>query len=211
MSHPEERSAAPPPLLAVSLAAAAGWPLALFLGRLTGALDRVLAAYAALLLVVLFATDRASLSRLFAFRATHALLGAALGVVLVGLAHLVYPVLAARLPFVDDGVRAVYGGLSGPEALLTLAVIAVAEEALFRGALVDGLAGKQSLPAAYAAAVVLYAVAQLGAGIALLPPLALGFGVVFALERRLSGSLWTPLATHLVWTPTVAVLFPIAP
>lgn len=198
------------PLLVVSLAATVGWALALGLGRATGALDRVLAAYALLLVVVLWAVARDALRRLLVFRAGPALLGAALGVLLVAAAHVAYPVVAELLPFVGEGVDQVYGGLSGSEALLTLAVIAIAEELLFRGALVDGIAERTSTARGYGIATGLYALAQGGAGIALLPPLALGFGVVFALERRLTGSLWAPLATHLVWTPSVAVLFPIS-
>ena len=202
---------APRTLLAVSLALASGWPLALWLGQRAGALDVVLASYATLLLVVLWLAGREVLRPLLVFRPKPALVGAALGAALVVSAHLAYPHVARALPFVAEGVHQVYAGLSGSEALFSLALVALAEEMLFRGVLIDALSARMRAPWAWALAIGLYALAQVGAGIALLPLLAFGFGGVFALERRLSQSLVAPVATHLVWTLALAVAFPITP
>ena len=89
-----------------------------------------------------------------------------------------------------------------------LAII-VAEELLWRGALLETFARRVSPPAAMALSVATYCVAQAGTGSWIVTLLALVCGTLWTLQRRLTRSLLSPLIAHLIWTPTVILLLPV--
>lgn len=189
---------------------AIGWFLAMWLGSFTGRLDLILVAFTAIACTAIWFWRRDRLRAWFAFQPQAALMGTLLGVFFVGSAHFVYPYLPGTLPFVEDGVEEALQSLSTNYAWLSLPVIACGEEILFRGLILEEMSERWGKRIAYPASVLVYAGAQSGAGIALLPGLALGFGVLFAWEAHATRGLWAPLITHLIWTPSVVVFFPIA-
>lgn len=189
---------------------AIGWFVAMWLGSMVGRLDLILVGFSATAFAAIWLWRRERLFAWFHYRPRAILLGALIGVFFVVSAHVVYPHLPTALPFVEEGVQSALQSLSTDSAWLTLPAIAFGEEILFRGLVFEDLCERWGKRVAYPASVLLYAGAQSGAGIALLPGLALGFGLLFAWEAHATRGLWAPLVTHLIWTPSVVVFFPIS-
>lgn len=190
--------------------AAIGWFSAMWLGSRLGQLDIALLTFGVLVSVATWVWRRDSFSRWFRFQGSALSAGALVGIFLVVAAHFVYPFLQTRMPFVATGVEQALHSLSTDFAWATLPLIAFAEEILFRGLILDEMTEKWGVKIAYPVSVLLYAGAQIGAGIPLLSVLAFGFGILFVWERHVTRGLWAPLVTHLIWTPSVVVYFPIA-
>lgn len=190
--------------------AAIGWFVAMWVGHQVGRLDMILVAFSLVICGAIWLLRRTDFARWFCFRGRALLEGALVGLFLVVAAHFVYPFLPRWFPFVETGVQQALHSLSTDSAWATLPLIAFTEEILFRGLLLDEMIEKWGARIAYPVSVLFYAGAQSGAGIALLPGLAFGFGAVFAFERYRTRGLWAPLVTHLIWTPSVVVFFPIA-
>lgn len=162
--------------------------------------------------------------------------GTALGAVLVVATHLAYRLAVLMVPALDGVVAELYGDLAvppGPVAALPLtAVVVLAEEAVWRGVLVDrllrrlGPAGRpgEAAPAESAAvpdrrrfgrtslvvlATLLYGVPHLLAGEAILLAAALCLGAVWTVLRLRTGGLAAPFACHLTWSATLFAIWPL--
>lgn len=189
---------------------AIGWFVAMWIGNQMGRLDLVLVAWSAIACAAVWFWRRERFRAWFSYQPRALLMGALIGIFFVVSAHFVYPFLPSTLPFVEQGVAEALQSLSTDYAWLSLPVIAFGEEILFRGLVFDELSERWGKRIAYPASILVYAGAQSGAGIALLPGLALGFGTLFAWEAHTTRGLWAPLVTHLIWTPSVVVFFPIS-
>jgi uncharacterized protein len=197
------------PVLAGTLASVA-WLLAFSLGARAGHLYGVLGTLAALLVVWTLARS-AELRAALRPKATHVVAGLALGVITLVLTHAAFPLVARLVPGVMDEVARLYGVAQiTPAALAGVALIIVAEEVLWRGALPRALEAHVSRHAAALLATASYTAAQLGAGSWLLGLAALGLGALWMLCARLSGALVMPLLCHAVWTLGVLGFWPLA-
>jgi uncharacterized protein len=141
----------------------------------------------------------------------------AIGVVVgVGMTLLTYPTfrLAAALwPDLRVSVHGLYAGASSttpPTAVAWLVAIVLAEELLFRGVLPDLLQSWLAEGSAYLLCWIVYGLAQYGPGSLIVVLMAVVCGAVWTLQRRYTASLWSPLIAHLIWTPVVIVLYPVA-
>ena len=138
------------------------------------------------------------------------------GIVLGGaMTALTYPVfqLAVMIwPELDANVEQLYAAARNttlPRALVWASAAAIAEELLFRGMLLESLSRLLQPWMAAALSVVIYALAQLGAGSFIIFLMALGYGSAWTLQRRWTGSLLSTVISHLIWTPTTLILFPV--
>jgi membrane protease YdiL (CAAX protease family) len=142
--------------------------------------------------------------------------GVAVGLIVgVGMTLATYPLYAlacAVYPGLRVDVAVLYGAAreaSLAEALPWVLAIIVAEELLWRGALLELLAGRVSPVYAMALSVLSYCVAQAGTGSLIVTLLALVCGTLWTLQRHLTRSLLSPLIAHLIWTPTVILFVPV--
>jgi uncharacterized protein len=124
---------------------------------------------------------------------------------LYALGSWLYPGLRVDVAVLYAGARA--GSLT--EALPWVLAIIVAEELLWRGALLELLSTRLSPRLAMAISVATYAFAQAGSGSPIVALLAVACGTLWTLQRRLTCSLLSPLIAHLIWTPTVILFFPV--
>jgi membrane protease YdiL (CAAX protease family) len=125
-----------------------------------------------------------------------------------------YPMfhLAVRVvPALRPAVRALYRAADGPSlhAISWVAVLVLAEELLFRGALLDALERRTQPAVAAVLSVTAYALAQLGSGSLIVFLLALSCGAIWTRARRYSGSLVVSTISHLIWTECLILLFPV--
>jgi membrane protease YdiL (CAAX protease family) len=142
---------------------------------------------------------------------------ALLSAVLVGgvMTLATYPLFAllrSLVPRLSTDVATLYAAAQQTtltEALLWMLAIIVAEELLWRGALVYLLARHVPAAVAMGISVLTYAAAQFGTGSWIVVLLALVCGTIWTVQRYLTGSLLAPLLAHLIWTPTVILLYPV--
>lgn len=123
-----------------------------------------------------------------------------------------YAVACSIYPGLRVDVAVLYGATRETpltESLPWVIAIIVAEELLWRGALLEALARRVSPHAAMALSVATYCVAQAGTGSWIVTLLALVCGTLWTLQRHLTHSLLSPLIAHLIWTPTVILLLPV--
>ncbi|MFW5921140.1 MAG: CPBP family intramembrane glutamic endopeptidase, partial [Polyangiales bacterium] len=95
-------------------------------------------------------------------------------------------------------------------ALPILVVVILAEELVFRGALMDLLSERMGGTATVLVASVLYLLPQLGVGSWLLMLVAFGCGLAWSALRQWTGTLVAPTVAHLIWDFVVFVLLPVA-
>lgn len=135
------------------------------------------------------------------------------GLAMAAATHLVYPWAVALVPSVAAEAGALYTRLDAPPgklmALPIVAAVVLAEELVFRGLAYGQLRKRFPMAPAIALSVLLYAVPQVASGSWLLPLLAIGCGLVWTLQRAISGNLVVPTLTHFVWDLMVMVLFPL--
>ncbi|MDB4975458.1 MAG: hypothetical protein JWN48_3799 [Myxococcaceae bacterium] len=94
-------------------------------------------------------------------------------------------------------------------ALLWVAVIAAAEDLLWRGAWIEALTPRFGRLYAGVLSVVLYAGTQLCCKSFIVGLLALCCGTIWTIQRHYTRSVISPLISHLIWTPTVILLVPV--
>jgi membrane protease YdiL (CAAX protease family) len=138
--------------------------------------------------------------------------GIVLGSAMTALTYPVFQLAVLIWPELEANVEQLYAAARNttlPRALIWASAAAIAEELLFRGMLLDSLSRLMQPWMAAALSVVIYALAQLGAGSFIIFLMALGYGSAWTLQRRLTGSLLSTLISHLIWTPTTLVLFPV--
>jgi uncharacterized protein len=139
-------------------------------------------------------------------------IGVAVG---VGMTLSTYPIFrfaASLWPGLTANVIGLYSGAHSttlPKALAWVLAISLAEELLFRGVLPDVLSNWLAERAAYALSLVVYALAQYGTGSLIVLLMAAVCGTIWTIQRRLTGSLCSPLIAHLIWTPTVILFCPV--
>ncbi len=121
------------------------------------------------------------------------------------LARGVFPELGSRVSVLYSEAH----GVTLAEALPWVLAIIVAEELLWRGALLHVLARRVPNSLAMALSVASYALAQLGTGSWIVMLLALVCGSIWTLQRHLTRSLLSPLIAHLIWTPAVILIHPV--
>ena len=95
-----------------------------------------------------------------------------------------------------------------PATLLACVIVIVAEEVIWRGAMLQATRARFGVGAVVVAAVP-YALAQLGAASLWLGVAAFGLGVVWGALAFWRGNLVAPLIAHLLWTPAVLGLWPL--
>ncbi len=139
-------------------------------------------------------------------------IGLGVGIGMVALTYPVFQVANALMPELDGQVQRLYSGARSttlPKAFAWVLAIAFAEEILFRGVFFQTLRRWLSERAAYATALVVYAVAQGGTGSWIVMAMAFVCGTVWSIQRMYTGSLLSPLVAHLIWTPTVILFYPV--
>jgi membrane protease YdiL (CAAX protease family) len=138
--------------------------------------------------------------------------GFAVGIGMTALTYGVFQVAVKIAPSLDGEVKALYTGARSttlPKALAWVVALVFAEELLFRGAWPATLRNYMSARAAFTVSLITYALAQLGTGSWIVMALALCCGTLWTLQRYYTGSLLSPLIAHLIWTPTVILLYPV--
>ena len=132
---------------------------------------------------------------------------------MVGLTHPLYALAVAAW----DGLRPLtlelYAGVQIERAPLWLCAsvpfVAVVEEVLWRGAVVEWLKGRLPMRAALLVALAAYATSLALSGAWLLAAVGLACGLCWSLLRLWTGRLWAPALAHLLWTFTILRLWPL--
>lgn len=196
------------------------WVLAVLVGawfllmRQFGGADvySVLGPYASSVIFVLWLLRPHALRRWFTPTAKTVFIGVVVGAVMTLATYPVFDLASRLLPGLESYVEQLYGSASTASlwgALLWVTVIIFAEEVLFRGFLLEDLERRLPKHIAWPVSVLVYALAQLGSGSWVVCVMAVVCGTIWALERRWTRSLVAPLISHLIWTPTVIVLYPV--
>ena len=145
--------------------------------------------------------------------ARRVLAGLALGGAMTALTYPVFHLAVRLVPALEPIVRRLYAAAESqrmsPRALAWVAVLVLAEELLWRGALFDALERRTSRPLAFTLSVLSYALAQLGSGSWLVFVLALVCGTIWTFARVYSGSLVVSTLSHLIWTECVILILPV--
>jgi len=138
--------------------------------------------------------------------------GVGVGAAMTLITYPAYALLRAVVPEIETHVAALYTAAHQTtlaEALPWVVAIIIAEELIWRGALLHVLARRVPPALAMAISVATYAAAQFGTGSWIVMALALVCGTLWTLQRQLTHSLLSPLLAHLIWTPTVILLYPV--
>ena len=143
-------------------------------------------------------------------KAIDVLIGIALAGVTLAATYLAYPLIRDLFPGVAEDVRSVYRLLPATKlAVPVVLLVVVAEELLWRGALLDALRADHPLASAVVLSSTLYGAAQLGLGVPALAIVGFALGVVWAGTAAVTGRLVAPLVAHAIWTLTVFGAFPL--
>jgi hypothetical protein len=207
-----EEQAASTRLLLLMLGLIVGWGLLMQRFGNAGNIYAVMGPFALSVLLVVGAL--ASSKLLIWLRASRRALLTGLG---VGLAmtlatYPTYALLRSFVPELEGHVAALYTAAHRTtlaEALPWVLAIIVAEEVLWRGALLYVLERRVPPALAMAISVATYAAAQFGTGSWIVMLLALVCGTLWTLQRHFTRSLLSPLLAHLIWTPTVILFYPV--
>ena len=195
--------------MSVALLASLAWLSAFTAGRVTGNLYAFLASTAALLLAALLYRD-ASLRQRLKGGVVDVVVGVAAGAVTLALTYGLFPIVVQVLPSAGAEVRGLYQlAAVSPSSLAAVCVVIVAEEVIWRGAMLEAVRERFGVVAVVVAALP-YALAQLGGGSVLLAGAALGLGAVWGGLAYWRKNLVAPLIAHLLWTPIVLGLWPLA-
>jgi uncharacterized protein len=138
--------------------------------------------------------------------------GLGVGVAMTLATYPAYALLRSLVPELEGHVAALYTAAhqTTPAAALPWVIaIIVAEELLWRGALLYVLERRVPPALAMAVSVATYTAAQFGTGSWIVMLLALVCGTLWTLQRHVTRSLLSPLLAHLIWTPTVILFFPV--
>lgn len=197
-------------LLALMIGLIVGWGL--LMQRFGGNIYAIMGPYALSVSAVIAALSSRELRRWL--RPTPLALGSgvAVGLVMTLVTYPLFSLVQRAFPELGSAVGALYATAhraSITEALPWVLAIILAEELLWRGALLHVLARRVPDGAAMALSLLSYALAQFGTGSWIVMLLALVCGALWTLQRRLTHSLLSPLISHLIWTPVVILLHPV--
>jgi membrane protease YdiL (CAAX protease family) len=140
------------------------------------------------------------------------LLGLSVGAVMTLLTYPAFLIAVRVMPSLHAQVSGLYqfaSTTSLEKALLWIVTLVIAEEVLFREVLPNALQLWTAERSAFALAVLLYSLAQLGSGSWIIFLLALVCGATWTALRLYTGSITPSLLAHGIWTPTVIVLIPV--
>lgn len=194
---------------ALSLLAVLGWAAALSQYGEPN-MYPLLGGYAALVSAVILGTDATTRS-LLVFDRRSVGSGLAVAAVMVAGTHLSFALATALHPEIAADVQGDYAAtdIAGNWSVVPMVMmIVIAEELLWRGALMEHLGRTTTQKAALSVA--LYVAVQVVTGTWVIVALALVCGVLWTAQRLWARSLVSPLVTHLIWTPTVMVIWPVA-
>ncbi len=195
--------------VAACAAASVAWLAAFALGARAHAFLPVIGVVAAAVCATVLALSP-EVRRMLRPRFRDVLWGIAGGGVSLSATYLLYPLVRALAPAVQGDVRFLYALVPVSAATLpVILVVVVAEELLWRGALQSALAVHHPTASAVVLSSALYAAAQLGLGAPILGAVALGLGLLWAVEASLTGRLVAPLVSHAMWTLTVFGVVPL--
>lgn len=186
------------------------WAVAFVVAVDRDALYPILGAVAAIVVLIVWATD-AGVRAALRPGVRDIIVGVAVGVVSVLVTHAGFAIVAPELPtLVADVERLQRVASVTPARLGVVVLIAVAEELLWRGLLLDALRqrGLGPVPAVVSAAVV-YGLSQVGPRSAWLVVAGVAFGVVWGGLRLRSGALWMPVVAHVLWTLGILGIVPL--
>jgi membrane protease YdiL (CAAX protease family) len=135
------------------------------------------------------------------------------GVAMVCATHLSYAPAIEAVPALAHEARLLYARLDEPpgrwSAVPLIVLVVIAEELVWRGVAYPHVERRFGRLAAVAIVTITYGIPQLGSGSWLLVLLALACGFVWTLQRAATGRVAAPLLTHLTWTVSVMLLFPL--
>jgi membrane protease YdiL (CAAX protease family) len=223
VNEPEPSSAASTPAPLVERAASHRL-LVLMLGLITGwflLMQRfgsrsniyvVMGPFALSVAMVIAALSSNELRRWFRVTRLAVVSGLLVGVGMTLATYPAFALLRSLMPELQSEVAVLYAAAHQTtlgEALPWVVTIIVAEELLWRGALLYVLERRVSPALAMTLSVASYAAAQLGTGSWIVMLLAVVCGTIWTLQRHFTRSLLAPLIAHLIWTPIVILLHPV--
>lgn len=137
------------------------------------------------------------------------LVGLAGGALQVTATLLVYGPAAARVPGLREATRHLYAVLGGTglgplAAAALVALVVLAEELVWRGALLGGATGARLLVLS-----ALYAACHAPSGSPLLVAVAFGCGIYWGAIRLATGSAFAATVAHLLWDAALLGLWPL--
>jgi membrane protease YdiL (CAAX protease family) len=172
----------------------------------------VVGPFACAVCVVSVAIDPRAMQRWLLPNARVLLIGVAVGLAMTALTYPVFRLGVAIDPSLDAQVQGLYIGARSttlPEALAWVFAIVLAEELLFRGAWPAVLQHWLPKRAAFLVSLVAYTLAQYGTGSWIVMAMAGVCGSLWTLQRLYTDSLLSPLIAHMIWSPTVILLYPV--
>lgn len=172
----------------------------------------VIGPFACAVCVVSIAIDPRAVQRWLAPHTRAVLIGLLVGVTMTALTYPVFRLAVALYPGLEPQVQGLYVGARSttlPKALAWVVAIILAEELLFRGAWPAALQRRLPKNVAFLLSLVTYALAQLGTGSWIVVAVAGVCGSIWTVQRLYTGSLLSPLISHLIWSPTVILLYPV--
>ncbi len=194
--------------MTLALLASLAWLTAFIAGKVTGHLYLFLGSTAALC-IALFLWREPKLRARCKGGVVDVVAGFVVGGVTLLATYVLYPVFTGLVPSLRGEVTALYVlAAVTPATLAGTVVVAVAEEVIWRGALLGALKEKYGVFSVVLAAVP-YTLAQLAPGSLWLAAAAFGLGCVWGLLAWWRHSLVAPVIAHLCWTPVVLGLKPL--
>jgi membrane protease YdiL (CAAX protease family) len=172
----------------------------------------IMGPYAVLVSVVLLTLRSRALLRLLRPSTRNVSLGVSIGVAMTLATYPAFAAAQALFPELMSNVSQLYSQ-SRQEALVIavtwVIVIAAAEELVWRGAWIEALTPRFGRFYAGAMSIGIYAAAQLCSKSFIVGLLALCCGTIWTVMRHYTRSIVSPLLAHLIWTPTVILLWPV--
>lgn len=172
----------------------------------------VIGPFACAVCAVSIAIDPRAVQRWLAPHARAVLIGLGVGVTMTALTYPVFRLAVAVYPDLEPQVQGLYIGARSttlPHALAWMSAIILAEELMFRGAWPAALERWMPRRGAFLVSLITYALAQFGTGSWIVVGMAAVCGSIWTLQRLYTGSLLSPLIAHLIWSPTVILLYPV--
>lgn len=212
LQAPIEEPAASHRLLVLMMGLIVGWGLLMQRFGGAGNIYAVMGPFALTVLLVVSALSSSKLGRWFRPTRLAVVSGVLVGAGMTLATYPAYALMKRLVPELSSRVTVLYAAAHETtlaEALPWTLAIIVAEEVLWRGALLYVLARRVRPTTAMLISVASYAAAQLGTGSWIVMALALVCGTLWTVQRHLTRSVLSPLIAHLIWTPTVILLYPV--
>ncbi len=212
LQAPIEDPAASHRLLVLMMGLIIGWGLLMQRFGGAGNIYAVMGPFALTVLLVVSALSSSKLARWFRPTRLAVVSGLLVGAGMTLATYPVYALMQSLVPELATHVAVLYASAHETtlaEALPWTIAIIVAEEVLWRGALLYVLAQRVRPATAMIVSVASYAAAQFGTGSWIVMALALVCGTLWTVQRHLTRSVLSPLIAHLIWTPTVILFYPV--